>query len=255
MKVSASEATLREILEQRILIKDGAMGTMIQREGLGEEDYRGARFKDHGQELKGNNDLLVLTQPDLIRDIHERFLAVGADVLGTTTFSGTAIAQADYGTEAHVARDQPRSRAAGAGSGRPVDGEDTREAAFRGRRDRAHQPNAVDLTGRERPRLPGRQLGRDDQPPTRTRRAACSRAGRTSSWSRPRSTPSTRRRPWSRSIRCSPSAVNGFRSWFPSRSPTRAVARSPARPSRRSTTRSATHGLCSRASTARWEPS
>ena len=102
MKVSNSEDILRRLLGERILIKDGAMGTMIQREGLAEEDYRGERFADHEHELKGNNDLLVLTQPALIRDIHERFLAVGADVLGTTTFSGTAIAQADYGMEAHV---------------------------------------------------------------------------------------------------------------------------------------------------------
>ena len=103
MSVAAPlERTLREIMAERILIKDGAMGTMIQREGLSEEDFRADRFADHECELQGNNDLLVLTQPDLIRDIHERFLAAGADVLGTTTFNGNAISQADYGTQAHV---------------------------------------------------------------------------------------------------------------------------------------------------------
>ncbi len=99
---SSVETTLRRILNERILIKDGAMGTMIQREGLSEDDFRSDRFADHETELKGNNDLLVLTQPDLIRDIHERFLAVGADILGTTTFSANAISQADYGLQAHV---------------------------------------------------------------------------------------------------------------------------------------------------------
>ena len=93
------ESRLREQLEQRILIKDGAMGTMIQAEGLSEAQWRGERFADHPQDLKGNNDLLVLTQPELIVDIHDRFLAAGADVLGTTTFTSTATAQADYGTE------------------------------------------------------------------------------------------------------------------------------------------------------------
>ncbi|MAE94340.1 MAG: methionine synthase [Deltaproteobacteria bacterium] len=86
-------------LGERILIKDGAMGTMIQRRGLAEEDYRGERFGDHAHELKGNNDLLVLTQPELIVEIHEEFLAAGADVLGTTSFNATRISQADYGTE------------------------------------------------------------------------------------------------------------------------------------------------------------
>jgi len=99
---SPTERRLRELLAERILIKDGAMGTMIQREGLAEEDFRGARFADHGRDLAGNNDILVLTQPGMIREIHERFLEAGADVLGTTTFSATRIGQADYGTQAHA---------------------------------------------------------------------------------------------------------------------------------------------------------
>jgi 5-methyltetrahydrofolate--homocysteine methyltransferase len=97
--VNEIESLLREQLEQRILIKDGAMGTMIQAEGLSEDEWRGERFAGHSHDLKGNNDLLVLTQPDLIVEIHERFLEAGADVLGTTTFTSTATGQADYGTE------------------------------------------------------------------------------------------------------------------------------------------------------------
>ena len=94
--------SLRQILNERILIKDGAMGTMIQERGLTEEDYRGERFKDHPSDLKGNNDLLVLTQPDLIVEIHEEFLEAGADLLGTTSFNGTSISQSDYGTDGHA---------------------------------------------------------------------------------------------------------------------------------------------------------
>ncbi len=98
------------LLRERILIKDGAMGTMIQGRSLGEQDWRGDRFGDHPRELKGNNDLLVLTQPELIVEIHEEFLAAGADLLGTTSFNATAISQADYGTE-HLAREINRRAA------------------------------------------------------------------------------------------------------------------------------------------------
>ena len=90
---------LEDILARRILVLDGAMGTMVQRAGLAEEDFRGERFADHPKDLQGNNDLLVLTRPDVIRTIHEEYLAAGADVVETNTFSGTSIAQADYGLE------------------------------------------------------------------------------------------------------------------------------------------------------------
>ncbi len=80
---------LAELLRRRILILDGAMGTMIQRHGLAEVDYRGARFADHGRDLKGNNDLLLLTKPEVIRGIHEEYLAAGADILETNTFNST----------------------------------------------------------------------------------------------------------------------------------------------------------------------
>jgi 5-methyltetrahydrofolate--homocysteine methyltransferase len=84
------------LLEQRIAILDGAMGTMIQRFRLSEEQYRGERFKDHPRDVKGNNELLSLTRPDVIRDIHEGYLASGADIVETNTFGATSIAQADY---------------------------------------------------------------------------------------------------------------------------------------------------------------
>jgi 5-methyltetrahydrofolate--homocysteine methyltransferase len=94
--------TLRELLERRILILDGAMGTMIQRRKLSEADFRGERFKNHGRDLRGNSDLLVLTRPDVIGDIHREYLEAGADIIETNTFTSTAIAQADYGLESLV---------------------------------------------------------------------------------------------------------------------------------------------------------
>ncbi len=93
-------AALYKAAAQRILIIDGAMGTMIQRHKLSEEDYRGARFKDWPQDLKGNNDLLVLTQPDIIRDIHNAYFEAGADIAETNTFNAQRISMADYGMEA-----------------------------------------------------------------------------------------------------------------------------------------------------------
>ncbi|MGB5322195.1 homocysteine S-methyltransferase family protein [Lutimonas sp.] len=90
---------LEKILAQRIMILDGAMGTMIQAYKFSEEDYRGERFKDYEILLKGNNDLLTLTQPEAIKEIHRKYLAAGADIIETNTFSGTTIAMADYGME------------------------------------------------------------------------------------------------------------------------------------------------------------
>src|SRR4029079_1739417 len=79
-----------------ILILDGAMGTMVQRFTLTEADFRGERFRDHEKDLRGNNDILILTRPDVIADIHNQYLAAGADIIETSTFSSTAIAQEDY---------------------------------------------------------------------------------------------------------------------------------------------------------------
>ncbi|HEY0818816.1 MAG TPA: homocysteine S-methyltransferase family protein, partial [Rhizobacter sp.] len=87
---------LPEILKTRIAILDGAMGTMIQRYKLTEEQVRGERFKDHGKDLKNNSDLLVITQPEVIREIHEQYLAAGADIIETNTFGATTVAQDDF---------------------------------------------------------------------------------------------------------------------------------------------------------------
>ena len=92
----SADALIRS-LGERILILDGAMGTMIQSHPLSEADFRGRQFADHGHDVRGNNDLLSITQPSLIRDIHADFLAAGADIIETNTFNATAIAQADYG--------------------------------------------------------------------------------------------------------------------------------------------------------------
>jgi 5-methyltetrahydrofolate--homocysteine methyltransferase len=92
-------AALKKAAAERILTLDGAMGTMIQRYKLSEADYRGSRFEDWPRDLKGNNDLLVLTQPDIIREIHEAYLDAGADIVETNTFNAQRISMADYGME------------------------------------------------------------------------------------------------------------------------------------------------------------
>ena len=126
---------------ERILVLDGAMGTEIQALKLDEETIRGERFKDHPHDLRGNNDLVILTQADALRDIHLAYFRAGADIVETNTFSSTAIAQADYGLEAAVydlnfegarlAREAASARHAG-----------RRPPPLRGRRARAHQPHA-----------------------------------------------------------------------------------------------------------------
>lgn len=96
MKKSALLFELEQVLKKRVLILDGAMGTMVQLYKLSESDYRGNRFKDHTHDLKGNNDLLVLTKPEVIYEIHKQYLEAGADIIETNTFNGTSIAQAEY---------------------------------------------------------------------------------------------------------------------------------------------------------------
>ena len=90
------QADIHSLLRERVLVLDGAMGTMIQQYKLSEEDYRGERFRDHGVPLKGNNDLLNITQPGIIREIHNKYLAAGADIISTNTFNANAISMADY---------------------------------------------------------------------------------------------------------------------------------------------------------------
>jgi 5-methyltetrahydrofolate--homocysteine methyltransferase len=94
---SATELRLRALMHERILVLDGAMGTMIQQYKLGEADFRGERFASHGKDLKGDNELLSLVRPDIISTIHEQYLAAGADLIETNTFGATRIAQSDYG--------------------------------------------------------------------------------------------------------------------------------------------------------------
>jgi 5-methyltetrahydrofolate--homocysteine methyltransferase len=93
---------LQDILKQRILVLDGAMGTMIQRHKLSEADFRNEQLKDHPHPLKGNNDLLSITRPDIIKDIHRQYFAAGADIAETNTFGSTTVAQADYHLESWV---------------------------------------------------------------------------------------------------------------------------------------------------------
>jgi 5-methyltetrahydrofolate--homocysteine methyltransferase len=101
-KESASFAALRTLFDQRIAVLDGAMGSMIQTYSLEEEAFRGDRFKSHPHDLKGNNDLLSLTRPEVVEEIHRAYFAAGADIVETNTFSSTVIGQADYKLEAVV---------------------------------------------------------------------------------------------------------------------------------------------------------
>ena len=101
---------LRQAFSERILILDGAMGTMLQRFKFQESDFRGERFRDHGRDLKGNNDLLVLTQPEAVLSVHRDYLAAGADIIETNTFNGTRVAQGEYGLE-HIVPELNREAA------------------------------------------------------------------------------------------------------------------------------------------------
>ena len=100
--IATEQTSLEKLLATRILVLDGAMGTMIQRHKLQEVDYRGEQFKDHPDDLKGNNDLLVITQPDVISGIHRDFLDAGADIIETNTFNATSISMLDYNMQSHV---------------------------------------------------------------------------------------------------------------------------------------------------------
>ena len=97
-----SDGLLRTLFQKRIALLDGAMGTMIQRHPLTEEDFRGERFKDHGHDLKGNNDILSITRPDIIKGIHRAYFEAGSDIVETNTFSTTTVSQADYALEGAV---------------------------------------------------------------------------------------------------------------------------------------------------------
>ena len=110
---SAAFKPLDKLMRERIIFIDGAMGTQIQKFTLEEEDFRGERYAKHSHELKGNNDLLVITRPDVISKIHTAYLEAGADIIETNTFNGTWISQSDYELQADVSREL----GAGAGGG------------------------------------------------------------------------------------------------------------------------------------------
>src|SRR5271154_6670252 len=101
--LSTRLAALLDALQHRILVLDGAMGTMVQRYELTEAEFRGERFRDFPRDLRGNNDLLSITRPDVVREIHAQYLEAGADILETNTFNSTSISQADYKLEHLVA--------------------------------------------------------------------------------------------------------------------------------------------------------
>jgi 5-methyltetrahydrofolate--homocysteine methyltransferase len=100
--MSDTDTILREVMSRRILVLDGAMGTLIQRRELSEGDFRGARFERHPRDLKGDNDLLVLTRPDVVRAVHDAYFDAGADLIETNTFNSTSIVQADYGLQEYA---------------------------------------------------------------------------------------------------------------------------------------------------------
>src|ERR1700674_896415 len=141
-KKSATETTLRRLAAERILVLDGAMGTMIQALSLDEEGFRGARFDAWNREVRGNNDLLNLSRPDAVRAIHLAYFRAGADIVSTNTFSSTRIAQADYAMaeiayELNLEGPRPASG--------PNRARRRRQATFRRRRHRSDQPDRLDL--------------------------------------------------------------------------------------------------------------
>ena len=208
LRPDATEA-LTQVLRERILVLDGAMGTLIQGFGPGETEFRGERFADWGQDVGGNSDLLNLTQPDMIRSIHRQYLEAGADILETNTFTATSIAQLDYGMQdlAH------EINVAGARLAREVADELSTpdRPRFVAGSLGPDQPHRLDLARRQRPRRPQRQLRRARGGLPRAGPRAWSRAAPTCCWSRRSSTPSTRRPRSSRSRPSSRSTAGGGR--------------------------------------------
>ena len=129
---------IQDILKNRILVLDGAMGTMIQRYQLEEEDFRKGWFENHPKPLKGNNDLLSLTRPDVISAIHRKYFEAGADIAETNTFSGTTIAQADYDLQGAVYDINYHSA--------KIAREVSVKASICGRFNRTYKPNGVHFT-------------------------------------------------------------------------------------------------------------
>ena len=180
--ISPKRTALLAAARERILVLDGAMGTMIQGLQYDEAAFRGARFADFHRDVRGNNDLLILTQPQAIEDIHADYLRAGADIVATNTFSSTSIAQADYDmSDLAYELNRDGARLARAAAERVT--RRGRQAAFRRRRAGPDQPHRLDLARRFQPRLPRRHLRRsaqvlwrtDQRPARRRRRPAAGR--------------------------------------------------------------------------------
>ncbi len=161
---------------------DGAMGTMIQRYKLSEADFRGDRFADHPVDVRGNNDLLSLTRPDVVREIHEAYLEAGADLIETNTFGATSIAQDDYGLGARGIRDERRGRKHRDARVRQV--LHRRQAALRRRRARARRRRRRRSRPTSTTRARATSRSTSSLRRTANRRAACSTAAPTCCWSR-----------------------------------------------------------------------
>ena len=187
INLSTTETTLRSLAAERILLLDGGMGTMLQQRRFDEAAFRNTRFKDWQRDVRGNNDLLTLTQPDAVREIHLAYFQAGADIVSTNTFSSTVIAQADYGMESLVPELNRVCRATRARGGR-TGAEARRPPALCRRRDRTDQPHRIAVARRQQSGLPRGQLRRPEGTLMPNRRGPCSKAASTSCWSRPFST-------------------------------------------------------------------
>ena len=156
-RVMSVDKTLREEAAKRILVLDGAMGTMIQEYKLDEAGYRGARFDAWNREVRGNNDLLNLSQPKAVRDIHLAYFRAGADIVSTNTFSSTSIAQADYGMQDIAYELNFEGARLVRAAAITAENEDGRKRFVAGAH-RADQPHGVDLAGRVQSGLPRHHL-------------------------------------------------------------------------------------------------
>ena len=185
---------LRRLAAERILVLDGAMGTMIQALGLDEEGYRGARFDAWNREVRGNNDLLNLSRPDSVRAIHLAYFRAGADIVSTNTFSSTRIAQADYGM-AEIAYELNAEGARLAREAARIAEDEDGRPALRRRRHRADQPHRLDLAGRVQSRLPRHHVRRTAHRLQRTNSRPDRSAASISCSSKPFSTRSTPKPP------------------------------------------------------------
>ena len=166
---------LEQILKERIMILDGAMGTMIQAYKFGEDDYRGERFKDYEILLKGNNDLLSLTQPEAIKEIHRKYLEAGADIIETNTFSGTTIAMADYAMEDLVYELNYESARIAKEVALEFTAKEPQKPRFVAGSIGAYQQNSQHVSRRERPRLQGYHFRRPQGSLPRTGRGSARR--------------------------------------------------------------------------------